>query len=151
MANKEKNQEAIGANDIVFECPHCTKSLAIDCRGAGLAIRCPDCGGEVTVPIPAGVDITDLDRLGAIEVKGVDENEDQTRMPESRDEMRLLMSELEELRFRRRYLEKQRAIAAKWVQAIQSRVDKMRTELDQIEDNLKRLREPAAEDTQDMG
>lgn len=47
--------------DIIFDCPHCGKSLAIDYRGAGLQINCTDCGEAVAVPIPAGMDITDLD------------------------------------------------------------------------------------------
>ncbi len=47
--------------DIVFDCPHCDKSLAIDYRGAGLSIHCTDCGELVEVPIPEGMQITDLD------------------------------------------------------------------------------------------
>jgi transcription elongation factor Elf1 len=47
--------------DIVFDCPHCSKSLAIDYRGAGLTIPCTDCGNYVEVPIPEGMDIADLD------------------------------------------------------------------------------------------
>ena len=40
-------------SDIVFECTACTKSLAIDRRGAGLIVTCPDCGQKVQVPGPA--------------------------------------------------------------------------------------------------
>jgi transcription elongation factor Elf1 len=47
--------------DIVFDCPHCSKSLAIDYRGAGLTIKCSDCGNEVQVPIPEGMEIEDID------------------------------------------------------------------------------------------
>ena len=36
--------------DIIFECPQCGKSLAIDPRGIGLVIACPDCRTEVQVP-----------------------------------------------------------------------------------------------------
>jgi hypothetical protein len=35
---------------MVFECPHCGKSLAIDERGAGMMITCPDCQERVQVP-----------------------------------------------------------------------------------------------------
>ncbi len=37
-------------NDIIFECPFCSKSMAIDKRGMGLTIECPDCKGLVRVP-----------------------------------------------------------------------------------------------------
>ena len=47
--------------DIVFDCPHCGKSLVIDYRGAGLQINCSECGESVLVPIPDGMELTDLD------------------------------------------------------------------------------------------
>ena len=47
--------------DIVFDCPHCGHNLAIDYKGAGLQITCVNCGQSVLVPIPDGMDITDLD------------------------------------------------------------------------------------------
>jgi len=47
--------------DIVFDCPHCGKSLVIDYRGAGLQIDCTECGESVLVPIPDGMELTDLD------------------------------------------------------------------------------------------
>ena len=47
--------------DIVFDCPHCGHNLAIDYRGAGLQINCTNCGEAVLVPIPNGMDISDLD------------------------------------------------------------------------------------------
>lgn len=47
--------------DIVFDCPHCGKSLVIDYRGAGLQIDCSECGKSVLVPIPEGMQLTDLD------------------------------------------------------------------------------------------
>lgn len=38
--------------DVIFECPQCGKSLAIDQRGIGLVVTCPDCQTEVQVPAP---------------------------------------------------------------------------------------------------
>ena len=52
----------IEETDIVFDCPVCGKSLAIDYRGAGLTIKCSDCQNDVQVPIPEGMEIDDLDR-----------------------------------------------------------------------------------------
>jgi hypothetical protein len=60
------SQEIIDVNeirdsDIVFDCPCCDKSLAIDCRGAGLTIVCPDCGNKIQVPIPENMEVSDID------------------------------------------------------------------------------------------
>jgi len=41
----------IGENDILFNCPHCDKSLTINQAGAGLTITCPDCEEQVQVPM----------------------------------------------------------------------------------------------------
>ncbi len=51
----------IKETDIIFDCPSCGKSLAIDYRGAGLTIKCSDCGSDVQVPIPDGMEIEDID------------------------------------------------------------------------------------------
>ncbi|MBQ6137087.1 MAG: hypothetical protein IJI73_06930 [Kiritimatiellae bacterium] len=72
MADEDKKNEAevreaegeeveIRDTDIVFDCPYCGKNLAIDYRGAGLQINCSECGKEVLVPIPDGMQLTDLD------------------------------------------------------------------------------------------
>ena len=47
--------------DIVCDCPHCGKNLVIDYRGAGLQINCSECGESVLVPIPDGMELSDLD------------------------------------------------------------------------------------------
>lgn len=54
-------EDEIKETDIVFDCPHCGKSLAIDYRGAGLTITCSDCGNDIEVPIPDGMEIEDVD------------------------------------------------------------------------------------------
>ena len=51
----------INDTDIVFDCPHCGHNLCIDYRGAGLQINCTECGEAVLVPIPDGMNISDLD------------------------------------------------------------------------------------------
>jgi len=61
MAGETNEASDIRDTDIVFECPHCGKSLAIDPRGAGLTIACPDCGNQIQVPIPEGMEIADID------------------------------------------------------------------------------------------
>lgn len=52
----------IRETDIVFDCPYCGHGLVIDNRGAGLVINCASCGKPVQVPIPDGMDISDLDQ-----------------------------------------------------------------------------------------
>ena len=37
--------------DIIFNCQYCGKSLVIDSRGAGLCVKCTDCGRELIVPL----------------------------------------------------------------------------------------------------
>lgn len=54
-------EDEIKETDIIFDCPHCSKSLAIDYRGAGLTITCSDCGNDIEVPIPDGMEIGDVD------------------------------------------------------------------------------------------
>ena len=61
VQSEEIDAEDIPETDIAFECPHCGKSLSIDQRGAGLVIRCTQCGEPVTVPIPEGMEIEDFD------------------------------------------------------------------------------------------
>lgn len=56
-----KESDEVQETDIVFDCPHCGKSLCIDYRGAGLNVTCTDCGQEAIVPIPDGMELDDLD------------------------------------------------------------------------------------------
>ena len=55
------DETEIRDTDIVFDCPHCGKNLVIDYRGAGLQINCTECGEPGLVPIPDGMELTDLD------------------------------------------------------------------------------------------
>jgi transcription elongation factor Elf1 len=45
-----KEKTDFTADDIIFECPFCAKSMAIDKRGMGVTIKCPECNGMVRVP-----------------------------------------------------------------------------------------------------
>ena len=52
----------ITPSDIVFECPNCGHVIVIDYRGAGLMVNCPECNNAVEVPIPGGMNVSDLDK-----------------------------------------------------------------------------------------
>ncbi len=103
MADNQDNATEIKDTDIIFDCPYCGKSLAIDYRGAGLTIPCTDCGNMVEVPIPEGMEITDIDsseedqELEVINLR---------RLMSSMEEKNLrLEDEVSELRDRREILE----------------------------------------------
>lgn len=61
QGTQELDASEIPETDIVFECPHCGKSLSIDQRGAGLVIRCTQCQELISVPIPEGMELDDFD------------------------------------------------------------------------------------------
>jgi predicted RNA-binding Zn-ribbon protein involved in translation (DUF1610 family) len=71
---KTTSEGNLQPGDIVFDCPQCGKSLAIDVRGAGYIVRCPDCqtdiqvpGTESPAPPPAG-STQDADAAAAMEM-----------------------------------------------------------------------------------
>lgn len=95
----QSENEEIREGDIVFECPHCGKSLVVEAAGAGLEVPCTDCGQTVIVPLP-----------GAEEVLTPDEAEEAiARLDEaltsSTDQLEALRRENEVLGERRAYLE----------------------------------------------
>ncbi|HMP76598.1 MAG TPA: hypothetical protein PKE12_09900 [Kiritimatiellia bacterium] len=47
---KPTSEGNLQPTDIIFDCPQCGKSLAIDMRGAGYVVRCPDCQTDIQVP-----------------------------------------------------------------------------------------------------
>ncbi len=97
----------IKETDIVFDCPHCSKSLAIDYRGAGLTIQCSDCGNDVQVPIPDGMELDDIDSSN--EEQEVRIMHMRKVLSESHQRIRDLENALEELNSRRETLEKDRS------------------------------------------
>lgn len=63
MSDKAATNENFTEDDIFFECPHCGKSMAIDKRGMGLTIECPDCGGLVRVPTESEANVESPDSV----------------------------------------------------------------------------------------
>lgn len=57
MSNEAKDptdMTEIREGDILFDCPFCGKSMAIESAGSGLMVPCATCGRQVQVPIPDG-------------------------------------------------------------------------------------------------
>ena len=112
-------------NDIIFECPICTKSLAIDKRGAGYTIVCPDCSHTVQVPVP--------DHMSNNFEKSTPQ--DMARaLAESNERIKSLSLTLHEVYERRKYLEKLRTMNL-------DQFDKVRKELRVIQGAMDRLNE----------
>jgi len=141
MSEIPQNGAEIKDTDIVFDCPHCGKSLAIDYRGAGLMIPCTDCGKNVQVPIPEGMEITDVD---------ISDEEKEARIVNLRrsiaaSEMRIkqLEAEVEELTVRRDQLEKVRAENMFRFGTILEKTGSIQKSLEEIAVSLHRISESA--------
>lgn len=132
MSKEVADPNEVRDSDIVFNCPYCEKSLAIDCRGAGLTITCPDCANKIQVPIPAGMDLFDIDST---------DQEKEIRMIHMREILRAsqnrmleLEAEVKDLMARRDGLEKLRSESA-------LRMDVIAREVEAIERSLARISE----------
>ena len=107
MSEETEVDADIKDTDIIFDCPFCGKSLAIDYRGAGLIIQCSDCGRDVQVPIPEGMELDDID--SSSEQQEVRIIHLRKSLAEARERIRLLEDAVEELTARREALEKGRS------------------------------------------
>lgn len=122
----------ITEQDVVFECPECGKSLAMDRRGAGLTIACPGCQTLVRVPVPQDVKLRPAVQTLASLAGGdssVEELTDALKLSESRV---LELTNLSELAAQRRELEKLRRDQAE-------RMAKLRHEFTAIQESLDRI------------
>ena len=135
----------IKESDIVFDCPHCGKSLAIDYHGAGLFITCPDCKNRVQVPIPEGMEVSDIDRseeelsLQIIHLREL--------LTEGQVRIKGLETELGDLRQRREQLERSRTENSRVHEEIQHEVHAIERSLTRIVELSRRSSEPAKETT----
>lgn len=103
MAEENVNSDEIRDSDIVFNCPCCDKSLATDCRAAGLSIACPDCGNKIQVPIPDNMEVSDID--SSDEDKAVRIIHMREIISSSQERIMELETELKEAALRREALE----------------------------------------------
>lgn len=128
--------DAIKDTDIVFDCEFCGKSLAIDYRGAGLTIPCSDCGRSVQVPIPDGMDISDLD--GSDDEKEIRILNMRKSLASAENRIHQLETEIEELEARREFLERTRTDGMQRIGIMAEKLDAIEAAADLV---LKAVRE----------
>ena len=132
MDNVSNEPGDIKESDIVFDCPSCQKSLAIDYRGAGLTITCPDCEARIQVPIPEGMEVSDIDSSSEDqEVRIIHMRE---VLSASQNRLSEIESELQDLEHRREALERIRSENA-------IRFDVIGREVEAIQRSLVRIAE----------
>ena len=126
----ENNPQEIKDSDIIFECPFCSKSLAIDFRAAGLSIPFTDCGKLVVVPVPDGMELSDLDSTA--EEQGAMVIHLRETLSDSQTRVRLLEVMVTELQKRRKQNEQREAELAQRAEQLSRDVEIISRSVDQI-------------------
>ena len=126
----------IREGDILFDCPHCGKNMAIEAAGAGLMVACASCGKAVQVPIP---DAATPEAPVAPPPRPAAEGEDpqatirqlDAALAMANQQVDRLMAEKEALQERRAFLEQIRVSS-------QARFEQVAQELSTVQDALDR-------------
>jgi hypothetical protein len=134
MSKDVSDPNEIRDSDIVFNCPFCEKSLAIDCRGAGLTIACPDCSNKIAVPIPENMEVSDID--SSDEDKAVRIIHMREVISSSQSKIMELESEVREITLRRDALESVRTENSIRFEVIQREVESIQRSLLRIQEVL---------------
>lgn len=127
----------IREGDILFECPHCGKSMAIESAGAGMMVNCAACGQPVQVPIPDAATPEAPVAAGSRPAPAEsDSPEDVIRQLDealalANDQIDRLIAEKESLQERRAFLEQIRL-------ANTARFERIAEELASVQDGLDR-------------
>jgi len=133
----------IREGDILFECPHCGKSMVVEAAGAGLMVPCTDCGKQVQVPIP---DAQEAEIPAATVPRPEPAGEDpqevirqlDAALAMANEQIDRLISEKESLQERRAYLEQIR-------QTTTARLEHVAEDLSAMQEALDRALEMLAE------
>jgi len=131
------DQTEIREGDILFDCPHCGKNMAIEAAGAGLMVPCAACGKEVQVPIPdASTPEEPLVAVPRPSLTNGESSEEVIRQLDAalamaNEQIDQLIAEKEALQERRAYLEQIRM-------ATSSRFESIAMELATVQDALDR-------------
>jgi hypothetical protein len=49
-AKSKRHTAMIRPSDVLFECPHCQKSMVVEATASGMIINCVQCGKPITIP-----------------------------------------------------------------------------------------------------
>jgi len=145
MTDRPDDSTEIKETDIVFDCPHCGKSLAIDYRGAGLTIPCTDCGKNVQVPIPEGMEITDID--SSDEEQEVRILNLRRSLAAAEQKIEQLAAEVEDMTTRREMLEKVRMNYISRFGVVMEKVASIQKSIEEIHKALNKISEVAREES----
>jgi len=126
MSDDATDTGAFTENDIIFECPFCGKSMAIDKRGMGLTINCPECNGLVRVPTVSEQTTASPDSVN-MPVEGLAD-----ALDESRDEVEDLKGRVENLEQLRLKLERQTAEQDEKLSKLRREFGNIQAALDQV-------------------
>jgi transcription elongation factor Elf1 len=126
MSDADQDAAQFTDNDIIFECPFCNKSMAIDKRGMGLTINCPQCDGLVRVPTYSENTEGDPHSL-EMPVEGLAD-----ALDESRDEIEDLHRKILELEALRDSLEEQSSIQEEKLSLLRREFSTIQAALDQV-------------------
>ena len=118
--SESPDSAAITQDDIVFECDSCGKSMAINRKGAGITIACPECGDLVQVP----------------EYQGPPRSDDNSKVQVYEMQIQKLTISLKELSARRKYLEQLRTEHLSQLDVIKNEFAVIQQALDRINDSL---------------
>jgi hypothetical protein len=135
---EEVDSDQIPETDIQFECPYCGKSLSIDQRGAGLVIECTQCHQLVTVPIPEGMKLSDLDLPP--EEKETQLANMRVMLAKSQDRIASLVAENQDLREKADAFDRWQTDRAKHQGDLQASFEELRDRQTALGEALERLR-----------
>lgn len=128
MNDKATDKSEFTEDDIIFECPFCSKSMAIDKRGMGLTINCPQCNGMVRVPtVSENAEEGNQPHAVNMPVEGLAD-----ALDESRDEINALQKKIDELENLRAKFEQQSSEQEQKLTSLRREFGNIQSALDQV-------------------
>ena len=132
--------------DILFDCPHCGKNMAIESAGAGLMVPCASCGKPVQVPIP-DIGTPDAPVTAALRPAPTGEEDPQATIRQLDSALAManqtidrLLAEKEALQERRAFLEQIRITNSMRLKQIATELETVQNALDRTQVLLAEVR-----------